>query len=129
MIENDYAQQFGRKLQFFLDQNDMSQKELAEKLGVSTSAVSSWCNGDKSPRMNKVDAMCEIFGCKRSDFIEDGDVKEGYYINPETAQMAQQLFEDKNLRVLFNAARNSRPEDLKMAADLLTRLKETNPDG
>lgn len=129
MIENDYAQQFGRKLQFFLDKNDMSQKELAEKLGVSTSAVSSWCNGDKSPRMNKVDAMCEIFGCKRSDFIEDGDVKEGYYINPETAQMAQQLFEDKNLRVLFNAARNSRPEDLKMAADLLTRLKETNPDG
>ena len=51
-----------------------------------------------------------------------------YYYNQETADMAQQIFENRDMRILFDAARNSRPEDLKMAADLLERLKGTNPD-
>lgn len=51
-----------------------------------------------------------------------------YYYNKETADMAQQIFENRDMRLLFDAARNSKPEDLKMAADLLERLKGTNPD-
>jgi hypothetical protein len=42
--------------------------------------------------------------------------------------MAQKLFENQGMRILFDAAQNSRPEDLKMAADLLERLKGTNTD-
>ena len=128
MSEKDYAEAFGRRLRFYLEQNDMTQKELADKLGVSTAAVSTWINGIKTPRMDKVDIMCQLFGCRRSDFLEDSS-DTGYYINPETAQIAQELFEDKDLRVLFDAARDSKPEDLQMAADLLRRLKGTNPNG
>ena len=51
-----------------------------------------------------------------------------YYYDDETAEKAQELFDTPGLRVLFDAARDSKPEDLQMAADLLKRLKETNPD-
>lgn len=61
-------------------------------------------------------------------YIEPTD-ENTYYQNRETAQLAQELFEDSNMRLLFDAAKDSRPEDLRMAADLLKRLKETNPDG
>jgi transcriptional regulator with XRE-family HTH domain len=54
---------------------------------------------------------------------------EGYYISEDTAKTAQQIFDDPYLRILFDAAQDSRPEDLQMAADLLRRLKKTNPDG
>lgn len=54
---------------------------------------------------------------------------DGYYVNEDTARTAQQIFEDPYLRILFDAAQDSRPEDLQMAADLLRRLKKTNPDG
>ena len=54
---------------------------------------------------------------------------DGYYVNEDTAKSAQQIFEDPYLRILFDAAQDSRPEDLQMAADLLRRLKKTNPDG
>ena len=54
---------------------------------------------------------------------------DGYYVNEDTARTAQQIFEDPYLRILFDAAQDSRPEDLQMAADLLKRLKKTNPDG
>ena len=53
----------------------------------------------------------------------------GYYVNEDTARTAQQIFDDPYLRILFDAAQDSRPEDLQMAADLLRRLKKTNPDG
>jgi len=52
-----------------------------------------------------------------------------YYLNPETAQMAQELFDNPNMRILFDAARDCKPEDLQMAAEMLSRFKKTNPDG
>lgn len=51
--------------------NNISQAELARKLNVSSAAVNTWCRGLKVPRMDKVDAMCKIFHCNRSDLIED----------------------------------------------------------
>lgn len=129
MSEKEYAESFARRLRFYLSMNDMSQRELATKLGVTTGAVSQWCTGAKTPRMDKVDAMCEIFGCRRSDFLDATEERDSYYLNPETAKKAQELFEDEDLRVLFDAARGSKPKDLQMAADLLRRLKATNPDG
>lgn len=55
--------------------------------------------------------------------------EEEYYEYKEAKIMAQEIFDDKDLYALFDAARGSRPEDLKMAKDFLLRLKETNPDG
>ena len=52
-----------------------------------------------------------------------------YYFDDATAEKAQELFENPGMRILFDAARDSKPEDLQMAADFLARLKETNPDG
>lgn len=52
-----------------------------------------------------------------------------YYFSDETAETAQVILEDRNLRMLFDAAKGSKPEDLQMVADMLRRFKETNPDG
>jgi len=52
-----------------------------------------------------------------------------YYLKTETAAIAQELFDNPDYRMLFDAAKDSKPEDIKMVADMLTRLKQTNPDG
>lgn len=103
----------------------MTQVELSKKLGVGTTSVYNWCNGVKSPRMDKVDAMCKLFGCRRSDLMEDETENRstGYYLNDDTAQVAQEIFENKDLRVLFDAARDAKPEDLRTTYDMLMALK------
>lgn len=53
---------------------------------------------------------------------------DGYYVDKDTADIAQELSTTPGMRVLFDAAKDSKPEDLEMAADLLRRLKQTNPD-
>lgn len=61
-------------------------------------------------------------------FLINGTTEE-YYINEETAAMAQEIYENKELRVLFDAARNTKPEDLKIVRDMLLALKKKeNPD-
>ncbi len=71
MPEQEFNAVFSKRLKHYINKYDMTQSELAKRLGVSTQSVTNWCKGAKSPRMDKVDAMCEIFHCKRSDLMED----------------------------------------------------------
>ena len=75
------------------------------------------------PRMDKLQSICNWLGIQKSDLLEEKSDSEGYYYNPETAKVAQELFDNPKMRVLFDAARDSKPEDIQMAADLLYRLK------
>ena len=69
MSSADFNKVVAANIKKYLGLSGITQSELAEKLSVSKSAVSAWCTGQKSPRMDKIDKMCEIFGCKRSDFV------------------------------------------------------------
>ena len=73
-----------------------------------------------------IEQYAKIYGCTPQYIMgwkDDDADSEGYYTNPETAKLAQELFENHDLRILFDAARDSDPKDLQMAADLLKRLK------
>lgn len=52
-----------------------------------------------------------------------------YYTDEETARAAQEVFDNPETRMLFDAARDARPEDIRLAAEMLKRFKGTNPDG
>lgn len=129
MPEKEFNEVFSRRLRYYLGKNNMTQKDLAIALGVGTTAVSDWINGRKSPRMSKVDAMCDLFGCTRSDLVEEKHSEQDYYLNHETAKVAQEIYDDKDLHALFDAARDATPDELKRAKKFLQMLKETNPDG
>ena len=61
-----------------------------------------------------------------TEYLLNGEEQKGvkkYYINDDTAEMAQTLFENHNLRVLFDAAKDASPEDLKTTYDMLMALK------
>lgn len=47
-----------------------------------------------------------------------------YYTNPETAKIAQEIYENKDLSLLFDAARDAEPEDLQTVHTMLLALKK-----
>lgn len=123
----DYGKIIAKNLRRIMLRANKTQADLSRELGIGKTTISAWMNGVNVPRMDKIDMLCNYFGCTRADIMEPHD--EGYYLREDTAKMAQEIFEDREMRILFDAARNSRPEDLRMASDLLKRLKATNPDG
>lgn len=104
---------------------------VAKETGVSTSTLSSWKTGRYTPKQEKLQKIAEFLGVTTDQLtgVQTDAQPGGYYVNEDTARTAQQIFDDPYLRILFDAAQDSRPEDLQMAADLLRRLKKTNPDG
>lgn len=50
----------------------VTQRALAEHLGISEVAVSTWCQGRKLPRMDKLDQICAMLNCSRGDLIGAG---------------------------------------------------------
>lgn len=128
MNEKDFNSLFSKRLRHYLNENNMTQVELANKLGVGTTSIYNWVSGLKTPRMDKVDAMCKIFNIRREDLLTDGNSIESgttYYTNPETAKVAQEIFDNSDLRILFDAAKDSTPEQLKLATEMLRQFKKT----
>lgn len=60
---------------------------------------------------------------KKEKLFETEDLFSDYYDDDDTAQVAQEIFENKDLKLLFDAARDASPEDLKTAHNILLALK------
>ena len=125
MPEKEFNAVFSKRLRYYLSKYNIPQVELAKRLGVGTTSVYKWCNGIKTPRMDKVDAMCNLFHCKRSDLIEEksADDTVHYYLNEETREIAQEAFENPELRMLFKVARDIPPERLRAHIEFMKTLK------
>ena len=51
----------------------LTQAELAKRLGVYQGAVSQWESGMTNPKLDKLKAMAELFGCTLDELLrEDG---------------------------------------------------------
>lgn len=123
MSEDSYQKIFSKNLNYYMALNGKTQTDLVNDLGFNKSAVSTWCNGTRLPRMDKVEMLAKYFNINRSDLIEEKEPENGYYFNKETAKAAQEIFENKELRMLFDAARDADPEDLKALHSMALALK------
>ena len=71
MPEEIYKKIFSKNLNYYMELNGKNQSDLINDLGFNKSAVSTWCNGTRLPRMDKVEALAKYFGINRSDLIEE----------------------------------------------------------
>lgn len=73
MSEQDYKNIFAKNLKHYMTEQSVTQNDLAAYLHVSQSTISSWCNGEKMARMDKVQALAIYFNINKSDLLEDKD--------------------------------------------------------
>ena len=71
MPEEQYKKIFSKNLNYYMEMNGKNQSDIVNDLGFNKSAVSTWCNGTRLPRMDKVEALARYFGVNRSDLIEE----------------------------------------------------------
>lgn len=76
MSEESYQKIFSKNLNYYMSLNGKSQSDLVNDLGFNKSAVSTWCNGTRLPRMDKVELLAQYFNINRSDLIEEKNLKQ-----------------------------------------------------
>lgn len=102
-------------------QHNISMNKLEKDLQFGTGYVSKL--GKSTPNARKIQQIADYFGVS-ADYLMSGEIKDKkYYINDETAAIAQEIFENKELRMLFDASRDASPEDLKTVQEMMLALK------
>jgi transcriptional regulator with XRE-family HTH domain len=108
-----------------LQKHGVSTYKVSKDTGIAQSVFSSWKNGISTPKQDKMQKIADYFNVSL-EYLMTGEEKEGgekYYLNDETAKMAQEIFENKELRMLFDTARDAEPEDLQAVHSMLLALK------
>ena len=106
---------FSRNLLRYLSLNNKSQKEVADAIGVSPQTFNTWCQGIALPRMGKVQLLADYFHISKSDLLEEHTTESDipYYLNEDAREMAQFLFDNPDYKVLFDASRKVKKEDIE----------------
>ena len=98
----------------YLSIKGMTAKALSRAIDVPYTTVCGWVNGNFYPRIDKIEKMANLFGISKADLVE----KPG---EDDRAALLQDIY-DKH-RILFDAADNATPEQIKQAAEYLEFLK------
>lgn len=71
MSDERYKAIFAKKLRYYMELNNKNQMDLMNDLNLGSSTVSSWCTGQKLPRIGKIQLLADYFGVNKSDLLED----------------------------------------------------------
>jgi len=107
------------------DQYHVTPHAVEKACGLSNASIRKLQNGSMSAERMQI--IAEYFGVT-VEYLLTGK-EPAYYTNPESAAIAQEIFENPDLRMLFDTSRDISPEDMKFLIDMAKRMKATNPDG
>ena len=104
-------------------------KDLCVKRGITISALEKelgFANASlaKSPGAIKSDrllAIAKFFGVSMEYLMGEEAEKEEYYYDPESAQYAEFLHKNPDYKVLFDASRKVKPEDIAFVREMIER--------
>ncbi len=105
-----------------LKEKGVKNADVSRATGVHPATFSDWKKGKSKPKQEKLQKIAQYFNVS-IEYLLTGEDQPAHYVDDETAEYAELLKHNKDLRLLFSAAKDSPPEDLKMAHDMLVALK------
>lgn len=137
----------GKKIKQLRLSRNLTLEEAGNLVGVGKSTFRKWEEGMiANMKRDKIQRLSEVFDVPPTYFLDIYDgmtdlgnnrvklepngptytkntISENYYFSDETVEMAQQLFKNKDLKMLFDAAQDAKPEDLQTIRTMLLALK------
>lgn len=100
--------------------------ELSKKTGIANTTLSTLLKGrtDKFDIV-KLQKICDVLNCSL-DYLMNDDIDDSsktYYVNKETAQYAQEIIHNQDLKKLFDVAKDMRREDVQLVYEMVKRLR------
>ena len=72
---NENKQIMAQNIQRYMDRRGITRQQLCDALDIKYTTLRDWLKGITYPRIGKVEAMANYFGCEKSDLIEDKEKK------------------------------------------------------
>jgi len=121
---------FAKNLNRILKEKKISQYKMIQDLDLKKTTVNYWCKGKSFPRYDALKKVADYLDVAISELTgnatnvdKSSEEERAYYLDPETRKTAEELRTNKDLKTLFDAARDASPEDLKTVHAMLLALK------
>ena len=106
----------------------LTQQQMADALKLSRSTVGMYENGEREPSFEILETIADYFNVDMNYLIGNKDYSQvitpDYYYNKDASATAQFLFENPEYKVLFDASRKVKPEDIQFVAEMIERISE-----
>lgn len=96
--------------------------DVAKATGISQSFFTDWKSGRYSPKPDKLEKIANYFDVSVDYLLTGVDSEKDYYLNDDARDLAQFLFENPDYKVLFDASRKVKREDLEFVKELIDRF-------
>ena len=123
----------GENIRFLRTKKGYSQDDIANMLGYkSFTTIQKWESGVSEPPLKALKKLSEIFNIDMNDLAtkklsyntnEDNNV---YYLDDDARDMAQFLYENPDYKVLFDASRKVKKEDIQFVKEMIDRMSNKN---
>lgn len=116
----------GEKIKYYRKQCGLTQKELGERLGVSASMIGQYENSTRNPKMETIQKIADVLGISAGSLVELPNHEEPYYLDDDAREMVEFLHNNPDYKVLFDASRNVKKEDIDFVKQMMDRLRGDN---
>ena len=123
--------EFKDMLKYFRMKENLSQSELAAKLGISASAVSMYEVGKREPDFETEEKIADFFQTDLNTLrgrANEAEQQPSYYLDKDSSDAAQFLLSNPEYKVLFDASRKVKPEDINLVAEMIKRMAGSSSD-
>lgn len=102
----------------------LTQEQLGDIVGLQKSAIAKYENG-KTENMKRsvIQAMAKALGVSPS-YLMGFEDDTGYYVDSEAAELAKEIANRSELRILFDATRDISKEDMEVIIRMIEGLKK-----
>lgn len=129
--DSEQRRVFSNNLQKYVNMSGRTQKDIAIDLDVNPPTFSMWIKGKAMPSVSVIRKIADYFGIGITDLVDEKQPQRRYeyYLDPEAAEIAQEMHDNKDLRILLDAARTASSEDLRTTYQMLMALKRKEQGG
>ena len=106
----------------------LTQDDFAKATGLTRSAVSMYESGKREPNFEILEMIADFFNVDMNYLLGKNE-NSTYYLNPETARLAQELHDNPEYKAMFDATRGLSPEAVKEVMNFIKFQKAKEGGG
>lgn len=93
---------------------------VANATGIPRSTFTDWKHGRSIPKREKLQKIADFLGVT-VDYLMTENEDNPYYLNDDARELAEFLFHNPEYKVLFDASRKVKKEDIEFVKEMIDR--------
>ena len=113
------------KVNYFKKKLKLTNMQISKLAKLPVATVERIASGrTKNPNLKTLKALAAVFDCSLDELMNLQDMTKPYYLDEQTAKIAQKIYNNESLKTLYNAVQTLSFENLQAVIGLAERLNK-----